>query len=748
MQDSLVGTIEHIIYRNEDNGYTVFSLNTDGEELTCVGVFTDIREGLTIEAEGHMTEHAAYGMQLKVERYSFRTPEDIEGIERYLGSGAIKGIGKALASRITVKFGMETLRIMEEEPERLAEVRGISEMRAREIAAQFSRQAGMRKAMMFLQDFGISQTLGVRIYKEYGEEMYDILRNNPYRMAEDIDGIGFLTADRIAARAGISSESEFRIRSGLLFVLIRAAADGSVYLPEPLLLSRASVLLGVPEEMAEHALHSLAMEHRVVLKALPDGPEGESGIAVYAGRYYYLELNAARMLLDLNGESMLTEEEITARIEKLESSGDGIVLADEQKKAVITAARNGVLILTGGPGTGKTTTINEIIRFFRQDGRKILLAAPTGRAAKRITETTGYEALTIHRLLEISSQDDLEEHAHFERNETNPLEADVIIIDEMSMVDIFLLHSLLSAVAEGTKLILVGDVNQLPSVGPGAVLRDLISSGAFPCVTLTRIFRQAQESDIVVNAHKINDGEQPLLTTKSRDFFFLKREDANRIISNTIELVRDRLPGYVGASPFDIQVLTPMRKGVLGVERLNRIMQEYLNPKDDSKKEKLYGDRLFRTGDKIMQIRNNYQLEWEVRSGNGFLKEHGSGIFNGDMGVIREISDFTQTLSIEFDEGRMVQYPYQALEELEHAYAITIHKSQGSEYPAVVLPVLSGPKMLMTRNLLYTAVTRAKNCVVILGSEEAVRDMVGNKSEQQRFTSLDERIREICRMEE
>ncbi len=758
-EERITGTVDHIVFRNEENGYTVLELLTEGKELTCVGNFGTVAEGQTLELFGQYTEHLAYGRQFRVQKSEIKTPDTEDAIELYLGSGAIKGIGRALAGRIVKKFGRDALRILEEEPERLAEVKGISEARAREFGIIAARQAGTRKALMFLEKYDISMQLGLRIYRKYGEEMYGILQENPYRLAEDIDGIGFIRADRIAAIAGIGKESEYRLRSGILYVLLSAAGEGSVFLPEQLLISRASELLEAREEAVENALDGLALDHRIVLKRIPRGicfPDkyrgladkpgifGEDGRIVYAGRFYYLELNCARMLLDLSVPTGISRE--TAKsVMKKQAAGGGIVLEEEQERAVITAAMNGVLILTGGPGTGKTTTINEMIRCLLALGKKVALAAPTGRAAKRMTETTGYEASTIHRLLEISSSADEDAFdIRFMRNEANPVEADVVIVDEMSMVDISLMHSLLSALAVGTTLILSGDVDQLPSVGPGAVLRDIIASEAFPCVRLTRIFRQAESSDIVVNAHRINRGEQIDLGNRSRDFFFLKRDDTNRIISNLIELIRDKLPPYVQAKPSDIQVLAPMKKGALGVARLNLILQEYLNPPSADKAEKLYGDRVFRVGDKVMQTKNNYQLGWEVRGRFGIPIDSGDGIFNGDMGVIREIDDRFAQMLIEFDDGRFVDYPYQSLEDLELAYAVTIHKSQGSEYPAVLLPLLSGPRMLMTRNLLYTAVTRAKSCVVILGSEEAVREMIENQSEQLRFTSLDERIREIC----
>lgn len=752
MQETVEGIINHIIFRNEENGYTVLELVSEGKELTCVGFFQSVNEGEMIEAYGRYTEHISYGQQFKIDRYEIKAPETAAAMERYLSSGAVKGVGKALAARIVKKFGDDTFRIIEEEPERLSEIKGISDRMAREISKQAEEQRNMRKAMLFLQQYGISVSLGVRIYRQYQEEMYSILQENPYRLAEDIDGIGFKTADAIAARIGISQNSDYRIRCGILFVLSSAAAEGSVYLPGSELTARAAALLGVPKEDIATQVSNLSIERKIVQKEHfrkmtgreeeSSGPEKER--IVYSGYQYYLELNTARMLLSLNVVCEDNDEEIDRKIERLEKNSR-VVLEPEQKKAVHCAAKNGILVMTGGPGTGKTTTINEILRYFEAEGLELRLAAPTGRAAKRMTETTGYEASTIHRLLEISApSDDSGTEAHFERNEQNPLEADVVIIDEMSMVDIALMHALLSAVAVGTRLVLVGDVDQLPSVGPGAVLKDIIRSDVFPCIRLTRIFRQAATSDIVVNSHKINHGEQISLTNQSRDFFFLRRTDPNLIISNVIELVRDKLPPYVDAKPFDIQVLTPMRKGLLGVERLNRILQDYLNPPSPEKGEKLFGDGKFRVGDKVMQIRNNYQLEWEMRGKYGITVERGQGVFNGDMGIIREMNDFASYLSIEFDEGRFVDYPYSNLEELELSYAVTIHKSQGSEYPAVVLPLLTGPRMLFTRNLLYTAVTRARKCVTILGSEEALRSMIENETEQSRYTSLDERILELC----
>lgn len=738
--------MEHIIFRNEENGYTVCVVNWEGEEVTCVGVFSYISEGELIEAQGSYTEHATYGKQFKVEAYQIKIPQDTAALERYLGSGAIKGIGAALAARIIRHFGADTLRIMEEEPERLAEIKGISSRKAQEIGVQLAEKSEMRNAMIFLQQYGISLALGAKIYNQYGDTMYQVLQENPYKLAEDIQGVGFKIADEIAAKAGIAGNSEHRVRSGLFYVLAQATTEGHVYLPKQVLFGRGKDLLGVEEELLEKCLMDLAIERKVILKELPDA-SGQTRQIVYSSQYYYLELNVARMLHDLNISCEEDEMRIDRRIRKLEKNED-ISLDDLQREAVREAVRNGLFILTGGPGTGKTTTINAIIRYFESEGMDILLAAPTGRAAKRMTEATGFEASTIHRLLELSGgMEDESAHVRFERNEQNPLEADVIIIDEMSMVDIFLMHALLSAVLPGTRLVLVGDMNQLPSVGPGSVLKDLIHSRCFHVVELTTIFRQATESDIVVNAHKIHRGEKVTLDNKSRDFFFLKRYDVNVILKVIVTLIQQKLPRYVDANPMDIQVLTPMRKGVLGVENLNSILQRFLNPPSPDKAEKETARGIFREGDKVMQIRNNYQLEWEIRGKHGIVAESGMGVFNGDLGTVREINPYSELLTVEFEEGRFVDYEFKQLEELELAYAVTIHKSQGSEYPAVIIPLLGGPRLLMTRNLLYTAVTRARRCVTLVGSDVTFQAMIDNKIEQSRYTTLALRIREFEKQE-
>lgn len=731
--EKIVGYVDHIVYRNADNGYTVLNLVSKEEEITCVGIFSSIAEGENIEATGDYIEHVTYGRQFKVESFEERAPEDAEAIERYLGSGAIRGIGLALAARIVRRFKDDTFRIIEEEPERLAEIKGISERKAMEIATQVNEKRDLRQAMIFLQQYGITMNLAVKIYNKYGQDVYGILKENPYQLADDIEGVGFRTADEIAVRIGIRSDSDFRIRSGILYVLLGATNEGHTYLPQEELTKRASELLEVSPEFIEKHYMDLAIERRIMLKQ-----QGEQ-TQIYASSFYYMEANVATMLRQLDISYNVADSEIEHRVRKIQKQ-TGMELDEHQLTAVKEAVRNGLLIITGGPGTGKTTTINTIIRYFEMEGMDIFLAAPTGRAAKRMSETTGYEARTIHRMLELNGG--MDGNAGFERNEMNPLETDVIIIDEMSMVDITLMNALLKAVPAGTRLILVGDVNQLPSVGPGCVLKDIIDSEACNVVKLTKIFRQASTSDIIVNAHKINRGEEVTLDNKSMDFFFLKRYDADTIINVTLQLIKQKLPKFVDATEYDIQVLTPMRKGLLGVERLNGILQRYLNPPEQGKREKEHGDTLFREGDKVMQTKNNYQLEWEVRSRFGLCIDKGMGIFNGDTGIIREINDFAETMTVEFDEGRMVEYSFKLLDELELAYAITIHKSQGSEYPAVVIPLLSGPSMLMNRNLLYTAVTRARKCVTLVGNDVTFNEMIGNTSQQKRYSGLCNRLKE------
>lgn len=734
------GYVERIVYRNEDNGYTVMTVVEDNEEYTCVGIVQFINEGEYIEVEGEMSTHASYGEQVSISSYTIKAPEDEIAIIRYLGSGAIKGIGPKMADRIVSKFKENTFKIIEEEPERLAEIKGISQRLAMEIATQLEEKRDMRKALIFLQQFGISLNLAIKIYNKYGLDTFTIVKTNPYKLADDINGIGFKIADEIAEKAGIDKNSDFRIKSCILYVLSQAAAGGHAYLPKEELIGYAVNMLGIEIEDIEKYLVDLVFEKRLVVK---------DKMNVYAANFYYTELNTAKMLIDLDVKEEINEAKILKQLENIEKANK-TELDKMQRDAIVASMKNGISVITGGPGTGKTTTINTLIKMFEREGLEILLAAPTGRAAKRMSEATGFTAQTIHRLLEINGapDDSTSVAMRFEKNEENPLEADVIIIDEMSMVDMFLMNALLKAVSVGTRLVLVGDVDQLPSVGAGNVLRDIIKSKRFSVVMLTKIFRQEEQSHIVLNAHKINKGEQISLDNKSKDFLFVRKQTANDVIDATVKLVKEKLPEYVGCDKMEVQVLTPMRKGVLGVENLNIILQKSLNPPSPNKNEKEIGGGIFREGDKVMQIKNNYQLEWEIRGMHGIAVEKGLGVFNGDMGKIILVNNYAEYLEVEFDDGKCVMYPFKQLDELELAYAATIHKSQGSEYPAIVFPALTGPAVLMNRNLLYTCVTRAKQCVTIVGVASTVQGMIGNCNEQKRYSGLADRIKELTHIEE
>lgn len=739
------GYVERITFHNEENGYTVlFLVDEDGEEECVVGNFSYIAEGLYLHVEGREVIHKSYGPQIQVESYEEKQPSDSIAVERYLGSGAIKGVGPALAGRIVAKFGTDTFDVMEREPERLAEVKGISMKSAIRIAEQFNENRQMRKAMLFLQEYGVSTNLAVKIFKYYGEDMYEVLRTNPYKLAEDIGGIGFKIADNIARQGGFLIDSAFRVQAGILYALQQSGSRGHCYLPEEELVQESAHLLGVSEQIVTEELEGMMLNKELIIKELPEGR------CLYSSTLYYTELNCARMLLDLNLPYKVNEEKLHKQIHTIEGR-DGIVLDDTQRNAVIQSMRNGVTIITGGPGTGKTTTINTILQLFQSEDLEVLMAAPTGRAAKRMSESSGQEAQTIHRLLEVTGgtvDGDERGSLHFERNEKQPLEADVIIVDEFSMVDIHLLYALLRAIVPGTRLIMVGDVNQLPSVGPGNVLKDMIRSQFCTVVRLQHIFRQAAKSQIVVNAHKINAGEGIDLSVMHPDFLHLEREDSNAVIGVVLQMIMEKLPPHVGAKPSEIQVLTPMRKGELGVENLNKVLQRFVNPESPDKLEREFHGVLFREQDKVMQIKNNYQIKWEKRNRFGDVYEEGTGVFNGDTGVIRDISNIEETVTVEYDEKRMVKYEFSQMDEMELAYAITIHKSQGSEYPAVVLPLLGGPALLMNRNLLYTAVTRAKHCVASVGSGGMIGKMIQNVNEQKRYSSLCLRIQEMKGEEE
>lgn len=745
---TIEGAIGHVVYENEKNGYKVMTLETQDGEYTIVGLMPLAEIGDYVQVEGEYLEHPMYGPQIKVTSYERKVPQDVISIRNYLGSGAIKGIGEKLAARIVDKFGTDTFRIMEEEPERLSEVKGISQGKAYEIAAQVQGKRQLRDAIIFLQNLGIGTSMAVRIYEIYKENIYSVLRQNPYDLVEKVSGIGFKTADAIALRQGLAFDSEFRICAAVTHLLQEAGGEGHTYLPKGELVARAQELLLVDVTLVEKNLTDMMLTRSVIAKRpmLLESRQEEDDLEIYLAAYYYTELAVARKLTDLASASIRTKE----KKEQIEAELDRVIeeetqlkeLDENQRLAVLTAITHGLTIVTGGPGTGKTTIINAMIRYFQKKGHTIALAAPTGRAAKRMSETTGHEAKTIHRLLEVSGAPD-GAGMKFGRDEFTPLEEDVVIVDEMSMVDIFLMNGLLKALVRGMHVVLVGDVDQLPSVGPGCVLRDIIGSERFPVVKLTKIFRQAAMSDIIINAHKINRGQDVEPDPKSRDFLFVKRDVAAQIIGATITLLREKLPDYVHASVRDIQVLTPMRKGVLGVENLNRELQNALNPPRENLREKEAGNIIFREGDKVMQIRNNYQKEWEVRGKFNIPIAKGMGVFNGDLGIIKTINLFTERVEVEFDEGRIAEYTYAELEELDQAYAVTIHKSQGSEYPAVILPLLSGPQMLMNRNLLYTAVTRAKSCVTVVGSVETFRGMIRNERQMMRYSGLQERLAEV-----
>ncbi|MBE6008604.1 MAG: ATP-dependent RecD-like DNA helicase [Lachnospiraceae bacterium] len=740
MEESIVlkGSVEDIIFENRDNGYTVFTIDTGEEEVVCVGTLERLNSGENVTLTGSWTMHLVYGKQFQVDYCEKTMPTTAEGIEKYLSSGLIKGIGPKTAKKIVDRFGEATFYVIEEKPDRLVEIRGITYEKALKISEVFKEQNGIRRAMIFMQSYGISPVYAMKIYKRYRENVYDIIKTDPYRLADDVFGIGFKMADAIAEKAGVLKNSPQRVRACIKYVLNNAAANGHTFLPLGVLVSQVAEMTDVGAEMAENAIVELQIEH--VLRR--ENVEGET--AIYLGKYYYAEMAVAKRLIELmegfTDDRVVDTDFAISRFQMLNE----MTLAKNQKEAVKEALTRGMLVITGGPGTGKTTIINAMIDIFADAGKKVVLAAPTGRAAKRITETCGLDAQTIHRLLGVGYIDDDTSVRNFEKDENDPIEADVIIIDESSMIDIMLMYGLLKAVKDGTKLILVGDVDQLPSVGCGNVLKDIIRSGRIPVVRLNEIFRQAAESAIILNAHRINTGEEPVINEKGTDFFFIKRGSAADTKKTVIELIKSRLPKYMNCdSMSDIQVMSPMRKGIVGVNELNTAIQQALNPKDDNKKEKLYRSITFREGDKVMQIKNNYNMSWKIFSSLGKCIDEGMGVFNGDQGVIERIDDDNEQMTVNFDDNKTAVYDYTQLDELELAYAVTIHKSQGSEYPVVVIPVHSGPPMLMTRNLLYTAVTRAKKLVVLVGNYEAVRGMIANNREVNRYTGLSVKIKNL-----
>lgn len=729
------GTIEDIIYKNEANGYTVCDIRGDKDVITCVGYLPFINAGETIKASGKWVKHPDYGDQFKVELYEKVMPKTVDAIEKYLSSGIVKGVGPATAAKIVQKFGSSTLDIISTDPKRLSEIKGISLDKALMIGHALDEQRGLRDVVMFLQEYGINPSACIKIYKAYAESAVSRIKENPYRLCEDIFGIGFKTADRIAMKLGIDPASRFRIRSGIKYILTQASSNGHTYLPENSLKEHASVLLETEAFDLEDALISLIFDKVVITD------KSDKSNHVYLSSLYSAEQDVCKRLLNLSQIRFNKGfDNFGDKLDKL-AKDEGIQLAQMQAEAIREALANGVLVITGGPGTGKTTIIKSIIKLLMEDGHKIALAAPTGRAAKRMSEATGFEARTIHRLLEIGYSGD-ESELLFQRNENNPIEADVIIIDEVSMVDILIMNHLLKAVPPGARLILVGDADQLPSVGAGSVLQDIIGCNVIKTVRLTEIFRQAGESMITVNAHRINRGEVPILNARDKDFFFLPRNGLESIVRTVVDLCGRRLPDTYGFDPRkDIQVLSATRKGPAGVANLNLELQKKLNPPGRSKTEKASRAYVFREGDRVMQVKNNYTLRW-VRPENNNID--GTGVFNGDMGMIRRINEDESNLEILFDDDRLVEYDYSILDEIEPAFAVTIHKSQGSEFPVVIMPVFQGPQVLMTRNLLYTAVTRAKKMVVLVGDEAFLHEMVYNKREALRYSGLSDKLKKFA----
>lgn len=732
----ITGIIEEVVFRNEDNGFTVIEVRDEESRtvVTAVGSLPYANAGEKVHIVGEWVMHPDYGQQLKVYTMESMAPATLDGLEKYLASGLIKGVGPTTARKLVERFGMDVLDVIEFYPERLMEVEGIGPAKAEMIAASYAEHREIREVMIFLQSHGISTAYAIKIYKMYGNDAIDIIRENPYRLADEVAGIGFKTADKIAQNLGVAFDSPYRIEAGVKYVLSQAAADGHTYLPKDVVVEQASLLLGVDKGLVENAVAALAIKQSIFVENI----EGQT--AVYFAPFYYAEVGVCRRLVELSmvdvRPAAFDMEGMLRRFQKEE----GMLLAFKQREAVMEALSNGVTVITGGPGTGKTTIINCIIKLMEQQGMTVVLAAPTGRAAKRMTEATGREAKTIHRLLEYSYG---KEGPYFQKDEDNPILADAVIIDEVSMVDILLMNHLLKAIVPGTRLILVGDVDQLPSVGPGNVLKDIIASGVIKVVRLTEIFRQAQESMIVLNAHRINQGLMPQLNVKGSDFFFVRRETPQQILNTVLELICRRLPAFAYYNPLkDIQVLVPMRKGDIGVNNLNVELQKVLNPPSPDKQEKLFRNTLFREGDKVMQIRNNYRTSWK-RKVHGMVVEEGQGVFNGDIGYIAAIDHEEQSMTVIFDDDKEVVYDFSQLDELELAYAISIHKSQGSEFPVAIIPLAWGPPMLMTRNLLYTAVTRAREMVVIVGRERAIEAMVRNDYVEKRYSGLMHHFRKL-----
>lgn len=727
---------DETVFRNEENGYTVLVVKAGKSRVSAVGIMPPIAVGEKLRITGDWTEHPVYGRQIKVQSIEIEKPTTLSGIEKYLSSGMIRGIGPATAKLLIRAFGEETLDVLYSQPEKLLDVPGIGQKRAQMIQESYAEQAQQREAMVFLQSYGVTPALAVKIYKRYGENVRQVITRNPYRLVEDVEGIGFKTADRIAASLGIEQSSEYRLSAGVKYTLSEATAGaGHCYLPRPELALAARRLLGSDADSIDRTIDSLILSHDISAQILPCD-SGEEVIALYLPSTYRAESEVARRLremIDAMPDSMASD--LTAQIDELERI-EGIAFHAQQRQAIETAVTHGMTVITGGPGTGKTTIIKCIIKLLSVHG-DVALAAPTGRAAKRMSEACGMEAKTLHRLLEYGG-----EEGDFARSEDNPLEIDTLIIDEMSMVDIFLMRSLLRALVPGTRLIMVGDADQLPSVGAGNVLRDILDSGVIPSVRLTEIFRQDEKSMIVYNAHRINRGESPRLNAKGSDFFFERAVSPSDAAKRIVTLCSARLPGFLNLDPVrQMQVLSPTKKGECGVWMLNQLLQAEFNPPASGKHERVRGDTTFREGDKVMQTRNNYQLKWKKDGAIGI--EDGQGVFNGDIGFVTFIDPQEHVMEVQFDDERTATYEGGDVDDLELAYCISVHKSQGSEFPVVIMPAVGGPPMLLTRNLFYTAVTRARRMVMIVGRENAIEQMIANVNTRRRYSALCWRLKQI-----
>lgn len=727
---------DETVFRNEENGYTVLVVKAGKSRVSAVGIMPPIAVGEKLRITGDWTEHPVYGRQIKVQIIEIEKPTTLSGIEKYLSSGMIRGIGPATAKLLIRAFGEETLDVLYSQPEKLLDVPGIGQKRAQMIQESYAEQAQQREAMVFLQSYGVTPALAVKIYKRYGENVRQVITRNPYRLVEDVEGIGFKTADRIASSLGIEQSSEYRLSAGVKYTLSEATAGaGHCYLPRPELALAARRLLGSDADTIDRTIDSLILSHDISAQILPCD-SGEEVVALYLPSTYRAESEVARRLremIDAMPDSMASD--LTAQIDELERI-EGLAFHTQQRQAIETAVTHGMTVITGGPGTGKTTIIKCIIKLLSVHG-DVALAAPTGRAAKRMSEACGMEAKTLHRLLEYGG-----EEGDFARSEDNPLEIDTLIIDEMSMVDIFLMRSLLRALVPGTRLIMVGDADQLPSVGAGNVLRDILDSGVIPSVRLTEIFRQDEKSMIVYNAHRINRGESPRLNAKGSDFFFERAVSPSDAAKRIVTLCSARLPGFLNLDPVrQMQVLSPTKKGECGVWMLNQLLQAEFNPPASGKHERVRGDTTFREGDKVMQTRNNYQLKWKKDGAIGI--EDGQGVFNGDIGFVTFIDPQEHVMEVQFDDERTATYEGSDVDDLELAYCISVHKSQGSEFPVVIMPAVGGPPMLLTRNLFYTAVTRARRMVMIVGRENAIEQMIANVNTRRRYSALCWRLKQI-----